>query len=75
MNWLFKEEPTNYSYDPLVRDGTTTWTGVRNPLAQKHLRSVAKGDRIFFVDDADRLMEVEVRLGATVDASAPWRYG
>ena len=26
----------------------TTWTGVRNPLAQKHLRSVAKGDRIFF---------------------------
>ena len=48
MTWLFKEEPTNYSYDALVRDGTTTWTGVRNPLAQKHLRSVAKGDRIFF---------------------------
>src|SRR5215211_7849851 len=48
MNWLFKEEPDNYSYDDLVRDGKTTWTGVRNPLAQKHLRSVAKGDRIFF---------------------------
>ena len=48
MNWLFKEEPGNYSYDDLVRDGKTTWTGVRNPLAQKHLRSVAKGDRIFF---------------------------
>jgi predicted RNA-binding protein with PUA-like domain len=48
MTWLFKEEPTNYSYDALVRDGHTTWTGVRNPLAQKHLRSVAKGDRIFF---------------------------
>jgi len=48
MSWLFKEEPTNYSYDALVRDGKTTWTGVRNPLAQKHLRSVAKGDRIFF---------------------------
>ena len=48
MNFLFKEEPTNYSYDALVRDGKTTWTGVRNPLAQKHLRSVAKGDRIFF---------------------------
>jgi predicted RNA-binding protein with PUA-like domain len=46
--WLFKEEPTNYSYDALVRDGQTTWTGVRNPLAQKHLRAVAKGDRIFF---------------------------
>lgn len=48
MNWLFKEEPSNYSYDDLVRDGSTSWTGVRNPLAQKHLRSVAKGDRIFF---------------------------
>jgi predicted RNA-binding protein with PUA-like domain len=48
MNWLFKEEPGNYNYDALVRDGRTTWTGVRNPLAQKHLRSVAKGDRIFF---------------------------
>jgi predicted RNA-binding protein with PUA-like domain len=46
--WLFKEEPTHYSYDTLVKDGKTTWTGVRNPLAQKHLRSVAKGDRIFF---------------------------
>jgi len=48
MNWLFKEEPTHYSYDDLVRDGRTSWTGVRNPVAQKHLRSVAKGDRIFF---------------------------
>jgi predicted RNA-binding protein with PUA-like domain len=48
MNWLFKEEPTHYSYDDLVRDGGTSWTGVRNPVAQKHLRSVRKGDRIFF---------------------------
>jgi predicted RNA-binding protein with PUA-like domain len=48
MNWLFKEEPTHYSFDDLVRDGRTSWTGVRNPLAQKHLRSVEKGDRIFY---------------------------
>jgi predicted RNA-binding protein with PUA-like domain len=47
-NWLFKEEPTNYSYDDLVRDGRTAWQGVRNPVAQRHLRSVKKGDRIFF---------------------------
>ena len=53
MNWLFKEEPTHYSYDDLVRDGTTTWTGVKNPLAQKHLRSVAKDDRIFFYHTGD----------------------
>jgi predicted RNA-binding protein with PUA-like domain len=48
MNWLFKEEPDHYSYDDLARDRRTSWTGVRNPLAQKHLRSVEKGDRIFF---------------------------
>jgi predicted RNA-binding protein with PUA-like domain len=48
MNWLFKEEPTHYSYDALVKDKKTVWSGVRNPLAQKHLRSVKKGDAIFY---------------------------
>lgn len=53
MQWLFKEEPTHYSYDDLARDGTTSWTGVKNPLAQKHLRAVKKGDRIFFYHTGD----------------------
>ncbi len=48
MNWLFKEEPAHYSFDDLVKDGRTRWSGVRNPLAQKHLRSVRKGDRILY---------------------------
>ena len=48
MNWLFKEEPTHYSFDDLVRDGNTSWSGVKNPLAQKHLRQVKEGDRIFY---------------------------
>jgi predicted RNA-binding protein with PUA-like domain len=48
MNWLFKEEPTHYSFDDLARDKKTVWSGVKNPLAQKHLRSVKKGDRIFY---------------------------
>ena len=54
MNWLFKEEPANYSYDDLARDGRTSWTGVRNPVAQKHLRTVEKGDRIFFYHTGDQ---------------------
>jgi predicted RNA-binding protein with PUA-like domain len=48
MSFLFKEEPTHYGYDALVKDGGTSWSGVRNPVAQKHLRSVKKGDRIFY---------------------------
>lgn len=53
MNWLFKEEPAHYSFDDLVKDKTTEWAGVRNPLAQKHLRSVRKGDRIFYYHTGD----------------------
>ena len=48
MNWLFKEEPANYSFDALVKDKKTVWSGVKNPLAQKHLHAVKKGDRIFY---------------------------
>ena len=46
--WLVKEEPENYGYSQLEKDGKTVWAGVRNPLAQKHLRSIRKGDRIFY---------------------------
>jgi predicted RNA-binding protein with PUA-like domain len=53
MNWLFKEEPTHYGFDELVKDKKTMWSGVKNPLAQKHLRSVRKGDRIFYYHTGD----------------------
>ena len=46
--WLVKEEPEHYSYDELERDRKTVWAGVKNPLAQKHLRTIRKGDRIFY---------------------------
>jgi predicted RNA-binding protein with PUA-like domain len=48
MNWLVKEEPGHYAFDALVADGRAVWSGVRNALAQKHLRKVAKGDRILY---------------------------
>jgi predicted RNA-binding protein with PUA-like domain len=60
MNWLFKEEPTHYSYDNLVKDKRTVWSGVKNPLAQKHLRSVKKGDRIFYYHTGDEKSVVGV---------------
>jgi predicted RNA-binding protein with PUA-like domain len=64
MNWLFKEEPANYSYDDLARDGRTSWTGVRNPVAQKHLRTVKKGDRIFFYHTGDQKAVVGIARAA-----------
>jgi predicted RNA-binding protein with PUA-like domain len=68
-NWLFKEEPSNYSYDDLVRDGKTSWTGVRNPVAQRNLRSVKKGDRIFFYHTGDQ--KAVVGIAKAADAAYP----
>jgi predicted RNA-binding protein with PUA-like domain len=67
MNWLFKEEPSHYSYDDLAGDGKTSWTGVRNPVAQKHLRSVKKGDKIFFYHTGSEKAVVGI-CRATADA-------
>ena len=65
MNWLFKEEPTSYSYDALVKDGKTTWSGVKNPLAQKHLRSVRKGNRIFYYHTGNEKAVVGIARAVT----------
>ncbi len=46
MKWLFKTEPTDYSFHRLRRDGKTLWTGVKNALALKHLRQIKKGDEV-----------------------------
>lgn len=53
MNWLVKEEPTHYGFDALVKDSRTVWSGVKNPLAQKYLRAVRKGDRILYYHTGD----------------------
>lgn len=64
MNWLFKEEPTHYSFDALVADKTTVWSGVKNPLAQKHLHAVKKGDRIFYYHTGDEKAIVGIAKAA-----------
>jgi predicted RNA-binding protein with PUA-like domain len=66
MNWLFKEEPTHYSFDAFVKDEKTVWSGVKNPLAQRHLHGVSKGDRIFYYHTGDQKAVVGIAkaLGA-----------
>jgi predicted RNA-binding protein with PUA-like domain len=48
MRWLVKEEPEHYNFDQFVAEGKTIWSGVRNPVAQRNLRAMEKGDRVFF---------------------------
>lgn len=67
MNWLFKEEPTNYSFDAFAKDGSTVWSGVKNPVAQKHLRSVKKGDCVFYYHTGDERAVIGIAK-ATCDA-------
>lgn len=64
MNFLFKEEPTHYGYDCLERDGKTSWTGVKNALAQRHLRAVKKGDRIFYYHTGDEKAVIAIATAA-----------
>jgi predicted RNA-binding protein with PUA-like domain len=63
--WLVKEEPDHYGYDQLARDGTTRWAGVKNPLAQKHLRGIRRGDRIFYYHTGGQKAVVAVAKAAS----------
>ena len=69
MNWLVKEEPSHYGFDALVADGRTTWSGVKNPLAQKHLRAMKKGDRVFYYHTGDE--KAVVGLATVADGPRP----
>lgn len=46
--WLVKQEPEKYSFDDLIADGKTGWTGVRNYQARNNLRLMRVGDNILF---------------------------
>lgn len=46
--WLVKQEPEDYSWDDLVRDGRTAWTGVRNFQARNNLRAMKRGDLVYY---------------------------
>ena len=52
--WLLKTEPEQYGFDDLVRDGTTAWTGVKNPQAQANLRAMKQGDRAVIYHSGER---------------------
>ena len=68
MNWLVKEEPTHYGWDAFVKDKKAAWSGVRNALAQRHLRAIANGDRIFYYHSGDERAVV----GIAKAVSAPY---
>jgi predicted RNA-binding protein with PUA-like domain len=58
--WLFKTEPSVYSYEQLVQDKKTIWDGVANNLALKNLKDIKKGEQIFIYHTGDEKAAVGV---------------
>ena len=66
--WLLKTEPAEYAFEDLVREGTTLWDGVTNPLALKHLRAIRKGDELLIYHTGN----VRAVVGLAKAASDPY---
>jgi predicted RNA-binding protein with PUA-like domain len=69
-HWLFKTEPSEYSYADLARDKRVVWEGVSNATALIHLRAVRKGDTVIVYHSGKDKAAVglaEVTRGAYVD--------
>jgi predicted RNA-binding protein with PUA-like domain len=70
--WLFKTEPSVYSFQQLQKDKKTMWDGVKNNLALKNLKDIAKGDPIIIYHTGDEKAAVGVARalgGAYADPS------
>src|SRR5262250_414886 len=69
MNYILKTEPSEYSFADLERDKETTWDGVSNPVALKHLRGMEPGDRLIIYETSDVKSAVGTATVVSVDAS------
>lgn len=58
--WLMKSEPSAYSWDQLVKDKKTNWSGVRNFQAAANLKAMKVGDRAFFYHSNEGLAVVGI---------------
>ena len=68
MKWLFKTEPSDYSFERLLKEKKTKWTGVKNALALRHLRQVRKGDEIAIYHTGNQKAVVGIaRAGADAE--------
>ena len=71
--WLFKTEPSTYSFETLLKEGTTNWNGVRNYQARNFLREVQVGDTVLIYhsgDDKSVVGEAKVRKAGYPDLDA-----
>jgi predicted RNA-binding protein with PUA-like domain len=51
--WLLKTEPSEYSFDDLVKQREALWDGIANPAALANLRSARKGEQVLIYHTGD----------------------
>ncbi len=72
--WLIKQEPEAYSFADLLREGHTTWDGVRNYQARNNLQAMQIGDLCLFYHSVEEKRVVgvaRVTRTAFADPTAP----
>jgi len=69
--FLFKSEPTVYSFDDFLRDQETVWDGVTNPTAVMHLREMKPGTNWIFYHTGDERTAVGTGTVVSVDPTDP----
>jgi predicted RNA-binding protein with PUA-like domain len=71
QDYLLKTEPSEYSFADLLRDKSTIWDGVSNPVAVRNLREMKPGERLIIYETGDRKSAVGTASVVSVDASDP----
>lgn len=51
--WILKTEPSTYSFADLMKEGTSVWDGVSNPVALRNLRSMKPGEEVMIYHTGD----------------------
>lgn len=71
--WLAKSDPDTYGWPDLLRDGKTSWDGVRNYKARNYIRAMKPGDQVLFYHSGEEKAVVgamTIRSEAYADPTA-----
>jgi predicted RNA-binding protein with PUA-like domain len=71
MDYLLKTEPSTYSFTDLLKEKTTVWDGVSNPVALKNMRAMKAGERLVIYHTGDEKTAVGTATVVSVDPSDP----
>lgn len=64
--WIIKSEPSTYSWDDLVKEKKTAWTGIRNFQARNYLKEMQKGDiSLFYHSGSEKQIVGKAQVDST----------